>query len=394
MLESVILRCRPGAQFHFGRIALDVDTSLHDTSPIMRSDTFASALTETASRVFSGDTFEKTLEDFKSGRVRFSSLFFCLEKNDGGIVYFLPKPASLDTHLPGKDKITGEDKERKTIYRVKFISKGVWEQGILPEEWDEKCVTLRGGFLATKEELSNILDKELLDKIRKTERENAEEKIRIAEKETREKISLFDTVSLPKVAVHKMTRENSLYFQTNIQLPDLQKIEGLTNTKVHFYFLLESEDGDARNRAHTLAQIMADEGIGGERTTGCGELEGCDEPQPFDLKPSETKSALLASASLLSPASDAELAACLAYKVETRAGRRIPRSKEEAEKGMVPFLKRLKMIGEGALLAKKVQGKWHDIAPPNCQDPFLRFGLPICLPLHDKFDLNLKPDAS
>lgn len=364
MLESIILRCRPGAQFHFGRIALDVDTSLHDTSPIMRSDTLASALVETANRVFSGDTFEKTLEDFKNGQVRFSSLFFCLEKNDGGIVYFLPKPASLDTHEPGKDKKTGDDKERKTIYRIKFISKGVWEQGILPEEWDDKCVALKGGFLATTDELSAIPE------------------------EAREKISLFDTVSLPKVAVHKLTRENSLYFQTNIQLTNFQNIEGLEKTSVHFYFLLESDDPAARNRAHTLAQIMADEGIGGERTTGCGKLEGCDEPQTFDLKPSETAKGFYGSASLLSPASDTELQACLAYKVETRAGRRIPRSKEEAEKGMVPFLQRLKMIGEGALLKGQVKGRWHDISPKNSQDPFLRFGSALCLPLHDKFDLQ------
>lgn len=356
MLESIILRCRPGAQFHFGRIALDVDTSLHDTSIFMRSDTLASALTETASRVFSGETFEKTLDDFKSGRVRFSSLFFCLETNDGSIVYFLPKPASLDTHNPGKDK-DGNDKERKTIYRVKFISKGVWEQGILPKDWDDKCVTLRGGFLVTKDELSSI-SKELWEKIR-----------------------LFDTVSLPKVAVHKPTRENSLYFQTNIQLPNFQHIEGLEKTSVHFFFLLESDDDVARNRAHTLAQIMADEGIGGERTTGCGHLAGCDEAKTFDLK---LNSKLYSTASLLSPADDNELQACLAYKAETRAGRRT------AEHG---YLKRLKMIGEGALLQKVVRGKTHDISA-NDNERYLRFGSPICLPLHDDFNLNENPSAS
>jgi len=353
MLESIILRCRPGAQFHFGRIALDVDTSLHDTSIFMRSDTLTSALAETASRVFSGDTFKKILDDFKSGRARFSSLFFCLEKNDGDILYFLPKPASLDTHNPGKDK-DGNDKERKTIYRVKFISKGVWEQGVLPKDWDEHCVTLKGGFLVTKDELNGIPE------------------------EAWEKIRLFDTVSLPKVAVHKTTRENSLYFQTNIQLANLQIIEGLKNAKVHFYFLLESDNDEARNRAHILSQIMADEGIGGERSTGCGKLEGCDEPKTINLTPSKIDLGRYGSTSLLSPASDDELQACLAYKVETRAGRRT------AEHG---YLKRLKMIEEGALLSQIIKGKTHDVSA-NGDERYLRFGSALCLPLHDKFDLQ------
>ena len=359
MLESIVFRCRPGAQFHFGKIALDVDTSLHATSEILRSDSLASALVATAARVFPKNTFDAILSDWKDGKVRVSSLYFCLQTKGDQFIYFLPKPASFDTLEPGKNK-DGSEKERKSIYRIRFISKGVWEQGILPAQWDDLCTVLEGGFLVTLAELEAVPE------------------------EARKKIKVFSTTSLPKVAVHKETRDNAHYFQTNIQLPNLSAIEGLEGIGVHFYFLLESADGALREHIHTLAQILADEGIGGERSTGCGKLESCDPPRAFGVQTASHLRGRYASTSLSSPFDQTELDNCLAYRVETRAGRRTVQKNEE-----IPFLKRLKMLSEGTVSNTALQGKHHDITPENGPDAFFRFGAPVCLPLHDHFDLNI-----
>lgn len=75
----------------------------------MRSDTLASALVETAFRAVP-QFAPQVLADFSNGIEPRSSLFFCLQINAGQTIYFLPKPASLDTADPGPGK------ERKEIF--------------------------------------------------------------------------------------------------------------------------------------------------------------------------------------------------------------------------------------------------------------------------------------
>jgi len=356
MLESITFRCRPGAQFHFGKIALDENTSLDDTSHLLHSDTLASAFVETAFRALDDIVAQKVLSDFEKGTVRVSSLFWQLHLPGNRVVHFLPKPVSFETvdaqplkNAGSKPPAEIKQADRKDILRARFISKGVWEAGIEPKDWAEKCIVLQREFVLTREEAGGLSAKDA------------------------KKLKLYHTPSWPKVAVHKLTREDSLYFQTNVQVAKLADY-GLPQAGVHFYFLLESKDAAARDRICNLARIIADDGIGGERSVGCGELEGSDAPKPFQITPSEHRKGLFCSASLISPANQAELNLCQAWKIITRGGRRTHSDGS---------LLRLKMLSEGAILSTKIMGATHVISGKTAQYPYRRFGTALCLPAHD-----------
>jgi CRISPR-associated protein Csm4 len=355
MLESITFRCRPGAQFHFGKIALDENTSLDDTTHILHSDTLASAFVDLAFRVLRENAATQVLTDFENGTVRVSSLFWQLDLPNGHVVHFLPKPVSFDAAQDRDTQATNAketETDRKDILRARFISKGVWEAGIQPKDWAEKCVVLQREFVLTREEAKEI---EAVSK----------------------KLKLYHNTSLPKVAVHKLTRENSLYHQTNVQIANPADY-GLSDASVHFYFLLESGDTAARNRVWNLAQIMADEGIGGERSVGCGRLDSAEAPKPFQLAPAQQTKKLFCSASLVSPAGQAEFEHFMAWKIITRGGR--PTTNDGP-------LKRLKMLAEGAILETKVTGSTHDISAKKDRR-YLRFGMALCLPAHDHHQFN------
>ena len=83
--------------------------------------------------------------------------------------------------------------------------------------------------------------------------------------------------------------------------------------------------------------------------------------------------------SLLNPKDDSELK-CIEYAdTIIRGGRRI--GLEDALSSKLNTLKIVKMIKEGAVLNKKIDGKVVDISP-NGDSSFLRNGKCICLPLN------------
>jgi CRISPR/Cas system CSM-associated protein Csm4 (group 5 of RAMP superfamily) len=75
---AFILRCKPHAQFHFGKVALDEDTSLDDTSLIMHSDTFFSGLVNVHQRVFGTEATDAFVGEFREKEnITISSAFYC-----------------------------------------------------------------------------------------------------------------------------------------------------------------------------------------------------------------------------------------------------------------------------------------------------------------------------
>lgn len=349
MLEYLTFRCRPGAQFHFGKIALDENTSLNDTTVIMHSDALAGALVDVAFRVLETQVAQQVLSDFAEGNVRVSSLFWQLQTPKGRSVFFLPKPISMEATAESR---TDEEPltDRKDLLKVRFISKGVWESGLGPAAWNDEsqCLILQRTFVLTRAEAEELSI------------------------ETAKKMRLYHTLSLPKVSVHQLTRENALYFQTNVQIANLADY-GWGEGSVHLYCLLEGE-ADARQSVYNLARILADEGIGGERTVGCGQLESVDPPKPFSIQPSATQQGGYCTASLVSPSHQAELDQCRFWKTITRGGR--PTTHDG-------LLKRLKMMTEGTVTQGKIAGKTHIISSQGAQYDYRRFGTALCLPLHD-----------
>jgi CRISPR-associated protein Csm4 len=349
-IHAVILKCPPGGQFHFGKIALDVDTSLNETDIIPHSDTLFSAIVSTAFKLYGNAGAEAFIDWFEKGELQISSASYCIEIG-GTYFYFLPKPVCYDLIA-----------ESKKLRKVEFIGTAVWEAGLAPEEWEQECHFIQDRFVA-----QNLNDY-------------------IAQR-----IAFFNKISLPKVAVHKPGQEDSLYFQTNIQIAGNKEIEiedEKFTPKSHFYFLVRHSNDKAFAKLKTVLQVIADDGIGGERSVGCGRLDGVEFIPPEKLKDinriAQTDSEYRVSLSMINPKPE-EFAQLKAYKLVTRGGRRIPfpKSSNEAEYNRKSKLKRVRMIGEGALIQGNVGGQVVDITPEgNHQNPFKRSGLAFSLPIN------------
>ena len=352
-MEAVILKCRPGAQFHFGEIAQDVNTSLSDTSNIIHSDTLFSALIFTLN-LTQPEKINEIVECFRSGQIKISSGYYCLE-NDGDFSFFLPKPVHYNLL---------KVENPKALKKVEFISKNVWEAGILANEWEDHCFIIQKKFVLSKGELSEELNSKL------------------------EKLKFYNKHTLPKVAVHKPSQEDSLYNQTNIQIAnnkslaysknaitDSEQVE-LIRPLIHFYFLLDFQEtvpDSTRKLIKNLIQILEDTGIGGERNVGCGQIEKV-EFKPFSMNIA-SPSTLECSLSMISPkASDLDL--ILWHNVKTRGGR------GTAKDGT---LKRVRLMSEGALMKPNVTG---DIVSIHENQPYLRYGKPFNLPVSQNSIFN------
>lgn len=342
-MQAIILKCRPGAQFHFGRIALDVDTSLDDTSVVPHSDTLFSALVVSASRAFPKEV-ERFVDFFRKGEARISSGAFCLEL-EGDFCFFLPKP----THYNLLDS-----DDPKALRRTAFLASQAWEEGWLPEAWKEKAFILQDRFVAPK----GLWEEPLREYAAKLGRKPEAQVNRLS------LVNFFSLNATPKVSVHKPDREDSLYYQAAVQIADNREIHpGLL---VHYYFLLDHQlKGEDAALLRAVLSLMADEGIGGERLVGCGQLEEV-KPQPFSLP---LQSDFHCTVSLVNPTPE-DLPAFRFYNVVTRSGRRT------ANDGK---LKRVKMAAEGALLQGPVEGR---IVHVHGTAPYLRYGKAFTLPVH------------
>lgn len=351
-MQAVILKCKPNAQFHFGQIAIDENTSLDDTSEHLHSDTLFSAIINTAARVYPGKV-DELVQQFKRGSISVSSGFYCLETLPGQYVYFLPKP--LGCRAMRLDKANRD--QFKKLKKVKYISKKVWEEGITPDRWEEECVFLQKKFVLHPHELPEGL------------RADAPE------------IRLFDKESLPKVKVHTAVQQDNLYIQTNIQIQDNQLLNPAP--EVHFYFLLKADhpEADAYQQLKTILRFLVDEGIGGERSAGLGQLEGI-EWQDFSLQ--VTTPQAWCNLSLTIPQSREEAARLTYYELLNRGGRATGRKLKD---GNLEKLLSISMVKEGAVLKDRINGHTVAIAPSSTQAPYWRYGQCFALALHSNFSL-------
>jgi CRISPR-associated protein Csm4 len=306
-------------KFHSGKIRVDTANMLEDSSVILHSDTLFSALINLANKVMP-EQIEDVINWFSSDKLHISSIFYCLEKNEK-YIYFLPKPIHFDTEQGGAD--------RKSIKKIDFISKGIWEQKTAALDWfdENKCTVFDNEFVCLNSELYAI---GIAEKLRKS-------------------IRMYDIITTPKVHVHKSIEDKNdrYYTQTNIHIADN---EGIAN--VHLYFLLNDSLGkEVQGKLNTLLTLLPHEGIGGDRSAGSGIFEEKIESE-FDFKNHELADKNIA-LSLSIPANDEEFKAFDMFKFTTRGGR------QTANDGT---LKRIRMIKEGAVLTDTVKGVIVDIS--------------------------------
>jgi CRISPR-associated protein Csm4 len=114
-------------------------------------------------------------------------------------------------------------------------------------------------------------------------------------------------------------------------------------------------------------RILADEGIGGERSAGKGQLEEIIETEiPLELKSDSNEYLLL---SLCNPNSKNEFDSFEKYEITVRGGGSVSFD-DEIESDEVKDIKlyrkkQVRMIAEGAVVKGKVVGRLVDISPEN-----------------------------
>lgn len=238
-MQAVILKCKPGYRFHLGEFAEHSATTLGQCSDILHSDVIFGAFISILAK-----NYPEKLEDFRGyfeeGKIKFSSGFFCVEK-DEKFTYLLPKPISANFV-----KFDNGDKKPKVDFKkfkkIKFISQGVYNAGTSVEEWLQS----EGKFSQPSSD-TLFLSSEISDSVN----------FKLAEK----------TDSL-KVKVRTTEDDGKLYSQTDLM------ILGDENHKVHWYFLLEEslDEADKDILTKCIGQLPFT-GIGGERSTGCGKID-------------------------------------------------------------------------------------------------------------------------
>lgn len=341
-MQAVLLKCPPAARFHFGKTGPDENASLYQTTFIPHSDTLFSGMLITCNKLFGSEETDVLRLAIEDGKLVFSSAFYFLENvaQSELRIFFLPKPDYLE-HL-NKDT-----RRRKAIRKIAFVSKGIWEQGVVPADWQDRydedgklvfkseCVILQDRFIVLRSELETLL--RINPKSEQTTFTNFK-KIKIASIQT-----------APKIADHARRKENNIFFQTDLHLAVNELNEQIILP--HFYFLMVCKDPKLEKLIRTIINVLTDEGIGGAISTGCGQLDCKGEAVWEDFKLSYTNGESdlqQVTLSLTSPANEKELAALSYYKVITRGGRPLIYDAR---------LKRIKMIQEGAMLSNLVRGR-------------------------------------
>jgi CRISPR-associated protein Csm4 len=329
------LTLRPGAQFHLGNAVPFVDAVLHDTDEFIHSDTLYSAFMNIGFKIGFGNAVKKALES----SVQISSAFYLLENKNGQPICFLPRPTLplLNPALPYKE-----------IKKIKFVSKGIFEKSIPYEELNNnKKVVTGNNWIALKEEIYKLLD------------EGNEEKAK--------NIKLFDIVNLPQVCVHTDKQENKFYQVGNLRVADNQTY--FNDLNVCFYFLL---NGELSPELKMIINLLPHEGIGGQRSTGCGLFESVEikERSDFENFDGERKMTL----SLIHPTANDQdaLNESAFYKTLVRGGRILwPHFDQTPE----IRLKQVYMLSEGAVFSQPPTGNIVSISQGLSVDhEYLRYG--------------------
>jgi len=328
-MQAVILRCRPNSQFHFGNFAFFGETFLDYASEIPHSDTLFSALVNIYDTVYAENKNDTDIfvELFNQRKIKISSGMFCIE-HQGKMIYFLPKP--IECNLAKSDN-------HKKLKKIAYISKGVWETGVSPNRWDTDCLIIDSKFVCLKNELAGF--------------------------ESLETVKLFEKDSLPKVKVHSDSQDDSFYHQTNLTIADNSEI----GIQLHYYFLYETDlDNKMQKRFETTIRVLADTGLGGQRSTGCGLFDSVEFVTDFKFRTTNTQKHC--ALSLISPSkTNADLDKAIYFQLIIRGGK---------NKTNI-----VRMLAEGAVVKPDICGQIVDISKQKDKS-VLRFGLNFSIPIH------------
>ena len=334
VMHLIKLDLRPGSQFHWGnRVPFD-QSVLHDTDRQIHSDTLFSALVNIAAKIGKA----KELVDELQTQNTLSSAFYLLENGSNPQVFFLPRPTvplidSGDTY--------------KFIKQKAFVSIGVFEMGMAMNQWKDKTDSNKliagKNWIATNKEIKELLGAEFdLEKIKN--------------------IKLFEIANIPQVRVHTTEEKHNYYQVGNLQIADNRDL--FENLQVHFYFLLKKTPSDLLK---TVLNLLPHEGIGGQRSTGCGQVLSAigTETERFNSIKGDS---FLALSKVIPTNEEVSLLGKSTYYQTSVCGGRIIDNTQNLR------LKQVRMINEGAVFENIIDGTIADLSPNAEDTPFLRYG--------------------
>ncbi|WP_066382220.1 MULTISPECIES: type III-A CRISPR-associated RAMP protein Csm4 [unclassified Anabaena] len=226
---------------HFGEVGIGME----ETSDRVRSDALFSAWVSIYARLFGKDAVEELLQQFPSQDkpelippFRISSTFIYREVGDRTI-YYLPRPLKFPTKYPDDDLAFF-----KTYKKLNYLPLELWQRWYQGE---------------------GVKDSDIQELIDETKNKSHGELRQLG---TFDYKQAFHTDKVPKIAVDRVTRATNLYHTGFVQFAWDKNPAGL-----YFLLQLSSEGEQLADKLHAALNLLGEEGIGGERSSGAGRFD-------------------------------------------------------------------------------------------------------------------------
>lgn len=332
-MKAIKLICNPKSRFRLGF------NDISHATDYIHSDTLFSAIINAHNLLYGQSETNNFIQLFKDRKIIISSAFYLIEilkeNNLQKRIFFLPK-------ICGKIQSNQEDEkknyiaQKKRLKKIKFVSLDLFKE------------MLRNAY-KNNDEIKFDIDLKDMPKI--------DEKFLITEQEDDifyKDIKPYTLLEAPKVSL-KMNADNELFYEADIKLNSgkNQSFEWRT----HFYFLYESSlNSSEEKRFLASIKLLADEGIGGKRTTGAGWFEGIEFLNDFNW---DLKGNYQTNLSLVSPLND-NLKNIAAYDSFVRGGSYVYFGKNTEEQK-----KNIRLIKEGAIFYNEINGDLIEVGSIN-----------------------------
>ncbi|MEC4816688.1 MAG: type III-A CRISPR-associated RAMP protein Csm4 [Scytonema sp. PMC 1069.18] len=334
---------------HFGELGIGIEES----SERVHSDTLFSACISTYARLFGKQEVEELLQQFlhqSPPPARMSSTFIYRQDNEA-ITYYLPRPLAFPINYP-----QGEDLEFfKTYKKLKYLPLEIWQR------WYQGK-----GFQDSDRQ-------ELIDQV------NGKSNGDLKRAGTFDYGKTHTIGQQPKIAVDRITRATNLYHTGFVQFEAGNRHSGL-------YFLLHfpKTDSSLENNLHAAFNLLGEEGLGGERSSGAGrfEVEWLELPETWQKVVDFSNPPV--HHCLISLFWDKD-ASCLKKLITDQS------SYETQERGgwiSSPFSSRqlrrqfIRMFAEGSVFPENPQGQLADVTPKEfTTHSIYRSGISLTLPI-------------
>lgn len=334
-MQAIKLTCRPRNRFRLGARDLGV------TSRWLHSDTLFSALINAHALLHGRDDATQLIETFRGRRAKISSAFYLVEFLRAGNlqkrIFFLPRIFGLN--LPAQSD-QDEFGVKKKVKRLEFLSLAAFTEMLqtVREENGEPVFAY------------DLLDKpQLGDHFIITQDEKKELAALGCSEHEISKIEPYEEFEAPRVNLQKTgDPEAGPFYVTDVHLNSATVVKTDLSWQAHFYFLLNHRlEDDEASRFFASLRLLADEGIGGERSTGAGGFTGF---EMLDF-PWELRGPYQTNLSLVSPLPE-ELPRIVSYDAIVRGGYAFMGED-------LPHLEkqRVRLIKEGAIFRGEMKGR-------------------------------------